>query len=114
MNNYLRNFKGDRVKSTKINNFNEYTTTLEGSEHFFSVYHTNIRGLEKHFTELQVYLSALKNKFEIIILTETFGLQDTSLLEIPGYKLIYNEGDVSSHDGTVIYIQKKNKLRIFH
>lgn len=105
MNNYLRDFRSDKVKSTIIKNFNEYTSFLDKNSSIFSVYHTNIRSLEEHITELQVYLTALKNNFEIIILTETFVLDDTSLLNNPGYKFIYNDGKVSSHDGTVIYVK---------
>lgn len=82
--NYLRDFKSDKIKSTTIKNFNEYTNLLYNNDSFFSVYHTNIRSLEKHFTELQVYLTASKSNFQTIVLTETFVLDDISLLEIPG------------------------------
>ncbi|KAJ8976052.1 hypothetical protein NQ317_012599 [Molorchus minor] len=47
-------------------------------------------------------------KFECIILTETFNINDKELhmFNIEGYQLIYNEGDINKNDGVIIYIRQ--------
>ena len=53
----------------------------------FSIFHANIRSVNKNFEDLTFTLNEIQHKFHIIGLTETW-LKSTphSMLSIPGYK----------------------------
>ena len=75
----------------------------------FSVYHINIRSLNKNFDKLLEFLSIMKNEFDIIAISETWCNDDiiniNSLYQIPNYNPIYQIRKTSSR-GLVLYMHK--------
>nr|CAI5833862.1 unnamed protein product [Callosobruchus analis] len=67
--------------------------------------HFNIRGLNKHFDELLLYLETGKEFLDIIILSETRNIDDINKFQIPNYTGYYNESIRNICDGTVIYVK---------
>ena len=73
-------------------------------ENSFSVYHINIRSLNKNFDKLLEFLSIMKNEFDIIAISETWCNDDNNninwLYQIPNYTPIHqiretgNKGEV--------------------
>ena len=49
--------------------YNIFNTT--NTESSFSIYHNNIRGIQKNFQEFEIYISQFNNFFSCIIFTET-------------------------------------------
>ena len=68
----------------------QFSSTLETKT--FSIFHLNIRSLNKNIENLQNLVSVLKGHFKIIALTETW-CRDTatknSIYQIPNYTVIH-------------------------
>ena len=73
----------------------------------FRVFHTNIRSINKNFDEFRVVLSEVEDKFDIIVLSETWQIPDLSLYKLDNYNVLYNSGDINQNDGVVVYIKKQ-------
>lgn len=69
------------------------------------VFHMNIRSLSENLSELMIYLSQFAFEFDIIVLTETFKISSLGLHAMPGYSMVYNEGNFNRNDGVVAYIK---------
>lgn len=94
------------LKTTKIHNCLDYRKITEKTVNKFSIFHNNIRSLQKNFENFQVLMQQISNSFDCIVLTETFILYDTELYNFNGYDLIYSDGQFNRNDGIVIYIKK--------
>ena len=84
-------------------------------ENSFSVYHINIRSLNKNFDKLLEYLSTMKNEFDIIAIPETWCNDDNininSLYQIPNDTPIHQIRKTSNKGGgLVLYIHKNYYL----
>lgn len=55
------------------------------------------------------FISIIKNKFDIIILSQTSRVNDLSLFCIDGYTNYYNNSDFNQNDGVVLYV--KNTIK---
>ena len=80
-------------------------------ENLFSVYHINIRNLNKNFDKLLKFQSIMKNEFDIIVISEMWCNDDNtninSLYQIPNYTPIHQIRKISNKDGgMVLYIHK--------
>ena len=82
----------------------------------FSLFHTNIGSLEKHKEELEITLSMLEFKFDLIALTETKikkRVKPKYNINMDGYKAYYMPTE-SEKGGTLVYIsdsiQSKRRL----
>ena len=80
-------------------------------ENLFSVYHINIRSLNKNFDELLKFLSIMKNEFDIIAISEMWcsdnNIDINLLYQIPNYTPIHQIRKTSSKGGgLVLYIHK--------
>ena len=80
----------------------------------FSIFHLNIRSLNKNIDKLKDLLSLLKGKFSIIVLTETWAdetAKSNSLFRIPNYVAIHQIRN-SNRGGRDLYIySKRNKFQ---
>lgn len=73
-----------------------------------SILHLNIRSIRQNFTELLLLLESLRNNencIDIIILTETFQIENIDQFTIEGYQLTYNNAQFNKNDGSIIYIK---------
>ena len=75
-------------------------------ENLFSVYHINIRSLNKNFDKLLEFLSIMKNEFDIIAISETWCNDDNininSLYQIPNYTPIHQIRKTGNKGGGLV------------
>ena len=76
----------------------------------FSIFHLNIRSLNKNIDNLRNLLSLLKGHFKVIVLTETWcgdTASKNSLFQIPNYNVIHEtRKDDRQGGGVCIFIRK--------
>lgn len=77
---------------------------MGGASHC-TVLHMNIRSLRKHFEELEVFLAEFVEGPDVIILSETFEINNINLYVINGYEVEYNGGKINRNDGVVAYVR---------
>lgn len=79
---------------------------IEG-DNKLNIMHLNIRSLRKNFDELIIYLDELKiENVDIIILSETWQIDEVRNFHIHGYDLHYNESYFNQNDGLIIYTKE--------
>lgn len=103
---FLNDLNNDFPTSTTCDDFFEINKflALDGIGGV-NVVHSNIRSLQKHFEELEVYLSGFVVGPDVVVLSETFQINNVNRYKIEGYDIIYNEGKINKNDGVVIYIK---------
>lgn len=105
MDSFLRDFDPSPPLSHMVENVDALESHMANPTSFLKIFHTNIRSLSKNNDELCLYLGQIGEEFDVIVLTETFRVQDLKLYNKSGYKLVYNEGNVNKNDGIVVYIR---------
>lgn len=107
MNQYIRDFKVDTIKTYNLKNCKEAKEVLKinNSVNNFKILHNNIRSLNKNLDEFKIFLDNLDSDLDVIIFTETWNIVDINLYNIDGYDIIYNYGDYNQNDGTVAYVK---------
>ena len=76
----------------------------------FSVFHSNLNGLESKLDDLHQFISSLNSKLDVITLTETSEHEDDGFIkntDIEGYSLEHHSPSKSLKGGTAIYIDKR-------
>lgn len=64
----------------------------------------NIRGVKTNLDKLLVFMQSYNlQKCEIIVLTECHNLNSTSTVNIPNYKVYYDNANFNTYDGLLIY-----------
>nr|CAI5847680.1 unnamed protein product [Callosobruchus analis] len=88
-------------------NLSEPATYIKDQFENVTILHYNIRSLKAHFDELCLNVDTLNEKtvISIIILSETWILDDISHYTIKGYSSYYNEASYNKCDGVVVYIK---------
>lgn len=108
MDQYIRDFRIDSIKTFTLNKPDECKTVLKQNEKNpnFKIIHNNIRSLNKNIDDFKIMLEELGSDFDCVVLTETWQLLDPCIYRIPGYKPIYNEGGYNQNDGIMMYIRE--------
>lgn len=101
MDSYIRNYDNPEVNTTLINSFEN--NILEIDDQYINIFHTNIRSINKNYDELLVFLQAIPIKYHIIVLTETWTVENISLFNLEGYNIYYNQGQFNQNDGVIVY-----------
>ena len=101
----LNNFDADKFEYYTIDKYNTLCSTLPNTNKALKIIHLNIRGLEKNFDNLLLYLNSLDNTFDIICLSETHILdinyaKNRYILE--GYDTFYVSSYIK-YGGCAIY-----------
>lgn len=87
---------------------NEYKDCTQQSGSCFSIVHLNIRSLKKNFNELLIFLETLSDVgVDILILSETWNIEDLTIYNIEGYQIFYNDSKLNKNDGMVMYVANK-------
>lgn len=77
-----------------------------GRERKFNLLHLNIRSMQKNFNELTIYLNELNlEKIDIIVLSETFVIEDKSRYSLPNFDIYYSDSKFNRNDGVVVYVR---------
>lgn len=86
----------------------ENITDCIDAEQLLNVLHFNIRSLRKNFEQLLVYLYTLKlENVDVIILSETWKLENVSDFHITGFALHHNMSQFNQNDGLAIYVREE-------
>lgn len=71
-----------------------------------NIIHFNIRSLRKNFEELLIYLQSFcLNNIDIIVLSETWNLENVGNFLIPDFNIYYNNSTHNQNDGVVVYLR---------
>ena len=106
MDNYIRYFRIPFIETKIAENIPDCIKIIrDKSQATFTLMHNNIRSIAKNFEELSFLIYSFNYCFDCLILTETFKLYNTDIFNIPGYDLLYNQGDFNKNDGVIIYIK---------
>lgn len=107
MNRYITDFNIEGIETFTLDSPNEVNTVLTINNNFenLKILHNNIRSIAKNLDEFRIYLQQFAFDFDCIIFTETWRIHDTNIFNIPGYNLVYNEGDYNQNDGVIVYIK---------
>lgn len=82
----------------KVNYFSE-----QGN---FNILHFNIRSIRKNFDELILYLEQIElNNIDILVLSETFRVDNLDHFKIRGFNSFYNESLNNKNDGLILYVR---------
>lgn len=77
-----------------------------GGSSRFGVVHFNIRSIYRNFEELLIYLEKMDiEQIHVIILSETFNINELDRFNIRGYSLFHNNSVYNKNDGLLIYIR---------
>lgn len=88
-----------------ITSFNTEIFEIYNKNKTLSIFHNNIRSIQKNFDDLTIYLEALQCKFDVIILTETWQLANSDIYNIKGYNSYYNKSNFNQNDGVMIFVK---------
>ena len=92
----------------------EYITNIEKKtfdssiKQGISILQINIRSINHNFDELCVFLQKFSDKdliYDVIILSETWEINDKSYFNLKGYQSFYNESNKNQNDGMIIYVR---------
>ena len=108
------NYNDLSIQSNISSNYYSYTEFNDlkfDEKSTFSLMHTNLASISKHFCDLNVTLSLLNHSFDIIGITEHKIRTDTgpiTNIDIPGYHSFVFDPITTTHGGAGLYI--KNSL----
>lgn len=95
-----------------ISNYVDSIADISLSNGVLSIFQINIRSINIHFNELAMLLGSIKNYFSIIVLCETWFLNDVEFT-LNDYKSINSLGTLNrSDDVTVLIKESFNILQI--
>ena len=95
--NYVEINENDQIKINKVK---------KGEKDGLRILHYNIRGLNKHIDELISLVNEFYCRPDMIVCSETRNLETLSTLNIPGYMIYYNQGNITINDGLVVYVSE--------
>ena len=88
----------------------EIMISREQSNHL-SLFHLNIRSLQKKVDELSTLLTSLDIKFSVVWITETWLMDSPVGVEIDGYNFVYKNRPVRSGGGVGFYVSDNLDFR---
>lgn len=101
---FIVNLQSEFIKQEKICcDLNALNNAVNNN--YDLIMYVNIRGLNTNFNKLLVFIESLEVKPCIIVCSECRKLEKYQVFNITGYKIYYNEGNVNSADGVVIFIR---------
>jgi len=80
---------------------------IDNANEGLNIFHMNIRSLSHNFNEFLILLQSFKFDIDIIILTESWELNNLNEFNIDGYNIYYNKSNYNKNDGVVVYANKK-------
>lgn len=104
MDSYIRDHHVEVINAELIKNVDDYNNNNVLIENL-KIFHLNIRSVKKNIDQLNIFLKQFREQFDLIILTETWNIQNTDLFKIPNYSLIYNAGHLNQNDGVLIFVK---------
>lgn len=109
MNQFIRDLNENTVVPQLIKNIQHFNQQIIAGTHF-KIIHLNICGIKTNYAEFLCFLEKFKEKFEIIVLTETHIISDLQIYNLPGYDCVYSEGTFNRCDGIVVFVKESIKM----
>lgn len=109
MGSFVRDFTVSEVETGFVGHISDCNRCFSMRVGGLRVFHTNIRSVSRNFDELRVFLGQFDIPFDIIILTETFILDDIGPYQMAGYNAVYSGGSFNSHEGVLVYVENTIK-----
>lgn len=109
MNPYIREYQESKYDTKiveNVDNFKHY-----GNPGELKLFHMNVRSIAKNFDELLTFQDYLSVNFDIIVLSETFQINNTEFYHMNGYRSIYSHGTLNKNDG--VYSLRQKRYRIY-
>lgn len=94
------------IKTFVVEDHNDNIFSDQQDNSLLNIIHLNIRSLNKNFDNLLILLESLKIKFDLIVLSETWKINNLENFNIEGYDIFYSEGSHNQNDGLVMYVSK--------
>lgn len=109
MDQFIRDYENATLNTVEISDIKQFNNIfdIKNAQGTFSVYHNNIRSIQKNFEQFEVYISEYHNFFSCIILTETWNITNINLFKIDGYEIIQSDNKLNKNDGILVYIKKE-------
>ena len=70
-----------------------------------SIFHINIRSLNKNFDNLKLQINATNKPPDVIICTETFEISSENYFQIDNYDMYHVNSGINRNDGSCIYVK---------
>ena len=113
-----KNFFSDKLDEIDSKYYTEhqliqFSSTLDTKT--FSIFHLNIRSLNKNIENLQNLVSVLKGHFKIIVLTETWcgdTATKNSIYQIPNYTVIHKTRKEKQGGGLCMFIRNDLNFKL--
>lgn len=111
MDQYIRDLRIKTLDTYTVYSIAEYEDIIskDSSKNSFRVFSHNVRSIARNMDELEVVLEQFEEKFDVVVLTETFNVHNTDIFKLSGYNLIYNEGNINKNDGVIVYVRDSLK-----
>lgn len=101
---YIRNFDLSPIETVSTDSVNTCSNLLKNNVADFTIVHKNIRSINKNLDEFKILLHQINHEFDCIVFSETWRIEDADLYRLPGFHLLYNNGQINQNDGLVVYI----------
>lgn len=96
----------EQGETTVCENITDYVKYIGGKQ-FFNICHFNIRSINKNYDEFLLYIETFDIKnIDIIVLSESWQVDNVKNYGIPGFEIFYNESLHNQNDGVVVYVKK--------
>ncbi|KAJ8979456.1 hypothetical protein NQ317_006770 [Molorchus minor] len=105
---FIRDFKVKTIRTEELETTDELNKIISVNANYenLKVLHLNIRSIQKNFEELEILLYEISHEIDIILLTETWKIENPELYKLNGYNIIYNDGNYNQNDGVVLLIKE--------
>lgn len=95
-----------RVNADEVDDMGMISLMFSGLDKL-NIIHINIRSLQRNYEELLIYLGEIGlEKVDVLVLSETFLIQDTGRFSLPDFDLFYNQSKYNRNDGVVVFVRK--------
>lgn len=74
------------------------------SKNNLNIIHINIRSINKNLDQMLILIESLGENFDIMVLSETWIIEDITRFNITGYNVFYSQGQFNQNDGVVVYV----------
>ncbi|KAK9888907.1 hypothetical protein WA026_001128 [Henosepilachna vigintioctopunctata] len=105
MDTFIRDFDSEIVETLIIDDIEAFNLKFSKCTNNLRIFHINISSLNKNGDELFVTLQQFTQKFDIIVLTETYFV-DLEFVKFDDFEVLYNEGRANKNDGVVVLVRE--------
>lgn len=103
---FLEELESDVERETTVCGSMSEIKLGKSGKKFCNIVHMNIRSLRKNFDELLLYLESVGVEcLDVIVLSETWRIENLNDFMIPNFDILYNESHFNQNDGVIVYIK---------